>query len=349
MLTAYYMGGAYEVTGSAVKKYYSVAGMMVATQDASGLQYLLTDHLGSTVAVTNGSGTLTSQQRYLPFGAVRTIPNSPILGTDFGYTGQRMLDSGMGGIMDYKASFYAPYLNRFLQPDSVIPDPANPQSWNRFSYVENRPVNATDPTGHMILCDEACEHDNEPAQPLSPEPQGGGGGGGDKDEDDDGYPEIPDPSYPSVPTITYDGCDETNLVECFYARERPYFDNGVLDITQAELNMLYLAVFFDIKHRDRGTWDRFNYDTPLWDGWGGTPGSVCIRDICYDRPEVNYFAQGMYSAAEGESLQEGKEVVYDYKELMHTINPGTYPSATPSAGTLYWFEQGYNAFVTLNQ
>src|SRR5690606_27774411 len=86
------------------KKYYSIAGMTVATQDASGLQYLLTDHLGSTVAVTNSSGTLTSQQRYLPFGGVRSIPNSPILSTDFGYTGHRLLDAGMGGIMDYRVA-----------------------------------------------------------------------------------------------------------------------------------------------------------------------------------------------------------------------------------------------------
>jgi len=114
--TSYYMGGAYEVKDSAIKKYYSIAGMMVAVNDGTAVQYLLTDHLGSTVAVTNSSGTLTSQQRYLPFGAARTIPNSPILGTDFGYTGQRLLDSGMGGIMDYRARFYSPYINRFLQP-----------------------------------------------------------------------------------------------------------------------------------------------------------------------------------------------------------------------------------------
>jgi hypothetical protein len=37
---------------------------------------------------------------------------------------------------------------RFLQPDSIIPDQFNPQSWNRFSYVYNRPVNFNDPTGH---------------------------------------------------------------------------------------------------------------------------------------------------------------------------------------------------------
>ena len=124
---------------------------MVAVNDGTGLQYListssmrrLTNHLGSTVAVTNSSGTLTSQQRYpstssgrrLPFGGTRAIPNSPILGTDFGYTGQRLLDSGMGGIMDYKARFYSPALGRFIQPDNIIPNPWNPQNWNRFSYV----------------------------------------------------------------------------------------------------------------------------------------------------------------------------------------------------------------------
>jgi RHS repeat-associated protein len=144
------MGGAYEVTGSAVKKYYSIAGMMVAVNDGTGLQYLLTDHLGSVVATTNASGTLTSQQRYLPFGEARSIPNSPILATDFGYTGQRLLDSGMGGIMDYKARFYSPYLNQFTQPDTIIPSPAIPQTWNRYSYAINNPTKFTDPSGHFI-------------------------------------------------------------------------------------------------------------------------------------------------------------------------------------------------------
>jgi len=143
------MGGQYELKDGATKKYYSIAGMTVATKDASGLQYLLTDHLGSTVAVTNASGTLTSQSRYLPFGGVRSIPNSPILSTDFGYTGQRLLDAGMGGIMDYKARFYSVALGRFIQPDSIIPDQSNPQSWNRLSYVRNSPIRYSDPTGHM--------------------------------------------------------------------------------------------------------------------------------------------------------------------------------------------------------
>ncbi len=146
--TSYYMGGAYEVKDSAVKKYYSIAGMMVAVKDGTGLQYLLTDHLGSTVAVTNSSGTLTSQQRYLPFGAPRTIPNSPILGTDFTFTGQR--DLGDMGLMDYDARFYSQSLGRFIQPDTIIPSVSIPQTWNRYSYTQNNPTRFVDPSGHFI-------------------------------------------------------------------------------------------------------------------------------------------------------------------------------------------------------
>jgi Restriction endonuclease fold toxin 9 len=43
----------------------------------------------------------------------------------------------------------SPYINHFLQPDSLIPDPVNPQAWNRYSYVGNRPVNFSDPSGHQ--------------------------------------------------------------------------------------------------------------------------------------------------------------------------------------------------------
>lgn len=53
--------------------------------------------------------------------------------------------------MDYKARFYSPALMRFQQPDTVIPDQFNPQSWNRFSYVVNNPTNHIDPTGHQFI------------------------------------------------------------------------------------------------------------------------------------------------------------------------------------------------------
>jgi hypothetical protein len=55
------------------------------------LNYFLTDHLGSVVAVTDETGALLSEQRYLPFGHVRSDVGS-VTETDFVYTKQRDLD-----------------------------------------------------------------------------------------------------------------------------------------------------------------------------------------------------------------------------------------------------------------
>ncbi len=46
------------------------------------------------------------------------------------------------------AYFYIPSLGRFASADTIIPDPANPQPYSRFSYLNNNSVNLVDPTGH---------------------------------------------------------------------------------------------------------------------------------------------------------------------------------------------------------
>jgi hypothetical protein len=47
------------------------------------------------------------------------------------------------------ARWYDPSLNRFLSPDSIIPDFSNPQSLNRYSYCFGNPLGCVDPSGHM--------------------------------------------------------------------------------------------------------------------------------------------------------------------------------------------------------
>jgi hypothetical protein len=124
LTTYYFFGSAYEVqndgTTETIRTYYTFAGMSIAmseripgTPDTVTLSYFLTDHLGSIVAVTDDSGALLSEQRYLPFGQVRTDVGA-VNQTNLGYTGQRNLDAQQSayslGLMDYKARFYSPLL-----------------------------------------------------------------------------------------------------------------------------------------------------------------------------------------------------------------------------------------------
>lgn len=100
LTTYYFAGSSYEVqTGGAetvTKIYYAIARQTVAvrsmTTRSTTLNYLLTDHLGSLVAITEDSEMLLNEQRYLPFGEVRSDVGT-ISETDFGYTGQRDMDA----------------------------------------------------------------------------------------------------------------------------------------------------------------------------------------------------------------------------------------------------------------
>lgn len=105
---------------------------------------MLTDHLGSVVVITDSSGNIVNEQRYMPFGQQRLVNANEI--TDKTYTGQRNVESI--GLMDYRARFYDASLWRFIQPDTIVPGGGNPQNLNRYSYVNNSPLNYTDSSGH---------------------------------------------------------------------------------------------------------------------------------------------------------------------------------------------------------
>ncbi len=52
------------------------------------------------------------------------------------------------GLYFYGARWYDPLLGSFTQPDTLIPDPAAPQAFNRYAYTLNNPLRFTDPSGH---------------------------------------------------------------------------------------------------------------------------------------------------------------------------------------------------------
>jgi RHS repeat-associated protein len=134
-------GGGSVPAGASSTKYYYLGSQRVAMQNASGITYLHTDHLGST-SVT--SGAVTSTQVYYPFGSIRATTGS--VPTDYGFTGQR-LDSS-SNLMYYGARYYDPALGRFISADTLVPQPGDPQALNRYAYALNNPERYTDQMGH---------------------------------------------------------------------------------------------------------------------------------------------------------------------------------------------------------
>jgi RHS repeat-associated protein len=132
-------------SANSARKYYVFGGKRVAMRADGVVYYLHADHLGSTSLVTTGAGAVVARQLYLPYGTPRWITGT--LPTDFTFTGQRV---DATGLMFYRARYYSSSLGRFVSPDTIIPNPANPQLFNRYSYAGNNPVLYTDPTGHCF-------------------------------------------------------------------------------------------------------------------------------------------------------------------------------------------------------
>jgi RHS repeat-associated protein len=129
-----------------------------ASNGGANPQYFLTDHLGSTTALTDATGGVVERQSYEPFG------NSPGSGlTRYGYTG-RELDS-QTGLMYYRARWYDPQQSRFLSEDPIGFAGGDA---NFYAYVGNDPVNAIDPSGLEMITYDSNGHF------VSPYAYGGG-------------------------------------------------------------------------------------------------------------------------------------------------------------------------------
>ena len=109
------------VNTTTITKYYHFNGQRIAMRQNGALTYLHGDHLGSASLATTAAGAQVSAQRYLPYGGTREGE----MPTDRQFTGQR--HETTLGFYDYNARQYDPVLGRFLQADSLVPAPGNPQ------------------------------------------------------------------------------------------------------------------------------------------------------------------------------------------------------------------------------
>ena len=137
---------------------YTLGGQTIAQRvmgtDDDGVFYVHQDHLGSASIMSDSAGQVMEETKttFYPFGSYRHQAAAKL--SDRGFTGHQH-DDGVG-LIYMNARFYVPSIGRFASADTIVPDPLNPQSLNRFSYVQNNPVRYTDPSGHCVVDDQGC-------------------------------------------------------------------------------------------------------------------------------------------------------------------------------------------------
>ncbi len=141
---------------------YDADGLLVAEYDSAppattGTQFITGDHQDSPRAISNSAGTVISRHDYAPFG--EELPAVGMRTTGQGYSQTDGVRQKYAGMENDDATGMSHTLWR--QFDSLsgrwtAPDPyggsmsvVTPQSFNRYSYVLNDPVNLTDPEGLM--------------------------------------------------------------------------------------------------------------------------------------------------------------------------------------------------------
>ncbi len=146
--TTIYIGPHLEknVTTGQVTAYYYANGRPVAMRQGGAVYYLHGDHLGSIGVVSDESGQEVGRASYYPFGELYT--GTGALPTDRLFTGQRLDETGL---YQMGARWYDFQIGRWLSADTIIPEPWNPQSLNRYSYVGNNSLRFVDPTGYARL------------------------------------------------------------------------------------------------------------------------------------------------------------------------------------------------------
>lgn len=138
----------YERKANSVGVHIYMDGARIATLTNDDLQYYYSDHLGGTNLVVNDAGAVVDVVEYEPFGEFSRHDAAGRGEEGRFYTNQYR--DNESGLYYYGGRYYNPKLARFISADPFIAEPSDPQSFNRFSYVGNNPINFIDPSGFAL-------------------------------------------------------------------------------------------------------------------------------------------------------------------------------------------------------
>ena len=109
--------------------------------------YLTTDNLGSVRIITTQLGQVIKKMDFRPFGEELTRANSGQSNIKDKFATYKRDDET--GLDFAQARMFGSNYGRFTSPDPTLlsVNANNPQSWNRYIYVMNNPLNLIDPLG----------------------------------------------------------------------------------------------------------------------------------------------------------------------------------------------------------
>lgn len=112
------------------------------------MKFIHKDHLGSIDVITDQKGDMIGKFQYSPFGE-RIVEMGDEESTARGFTGHKHYEAF--GLLDAGGRYYIPSMGRFVSADPFVQSPDNLQSLNRYSYVQNNPLNNIDPSGFFKI------------------------------------------------------------------------------------------------------------------------------------------------------------------------------------------------------
>ncbi len=128
----------------AITEYVYANGMRIAKITSSGVQYYLSDHLGSTRKILDSSRNTVFSTDYEPFGK----PYAPSGTEAYKFASEKHDDPT--GLVYLRARQYDPDLGRFVSADPVLGSLSRPQTQDRYAYVANNPLRYRDSSGRFL-------------------------------------------------------------------------------------------------------------------------------------------------------------------------------------------------------
>ena len=145
-----------KTTNGVVTKY--VYGLGLIGEEASNtFKTYHFDFRGSTVAVTDASGTVTDTFAYDTYGkCIARTGTSDII---FGYNGRDGVVTDDNGLIYMRARYYSPDMRRFINADIIAGKISNAVTLNRYAYANGNPVSNVDPFGLSVERGEISKED----------------------------------------------------------------------------------------------------------------------------------------------------------------------------------------------